>query len=103
MSDFRPMSDDPLFKKLQEELQPEMDRMRADHDRFMRLVAQMPEPSEAQKRAIAEANSPEGWQKAIAEVIADGRPQHRKAKYWLTAGAIVAAAIGGVLAIFKLM
>ena len=82
------MGDDRLSKKLQKELQPELDRMRADH---------------AQKGGIAEANSPEGWQKAIAEVIADGRPQHRKAKYWLLAGAIVVAVVGGVLAIFKLM
>jgi len=69
----------------------------------MQLVAQMPEPSEAQKRAIAEMNSPEGWRKAIAEVMADGRPKHRKAKYWLLAGAIVVAAVGGLVAIFKLM
>jgi len=69
--------------------------MRAEHERTMRLIAQMPEPSETEKRAIAEMNSPVGWRKAIAEVIADGRPQHRKAKYWLLAGAIVV--IGGVL------
>jgi len=86
-------------KRLQGEIQPEMDRMSADHDRFMRLVARMPEPSEAQKRAITEANIPEGWQKAIAEVIADGRPHRRIAKLLLLVGAIVVAVAGGVLAL----
>src|SRR5208283_2528128 len=66
-----PLSDDPLSSKLQREIQPELDRMQAEHERFMRLVAQMPEPSEAQKREIAEANSPAGWQRAINEVIDD--------------------------------
>jgi hypothetical protein len=97
------MSDDRQFKKLQEGLQPEVDRMRADHDRFMRLVARLPEPSEAQERAIAEASSPEGWQKAIAEAIADRRPQPGHAKYWLLAGAVVAVAVGVGLAIFNMM
>ena len=97
------MSDDPLFEKLQLETQPELDRIRAEHERFMQLVAQMPELSEAQKRAIAETNSPEGWQQAIAEVMGDGRPKHRKAKYWLLVGVIVVAAVSGIVAIFKLM
>lgn len=77
--------------------------MRAEHGRFLQLVARMPEPSEAQKRAIAKTNSPEGWQKAIVEAISYGRPQHRKAKYWLFTGAIIVAAVGGVLTILKLM
>jgi hypothetical protein len=54
--------------------------MRADHERFMQLVARMPEPSEADKRAIAEMNSPAGWKKAIAEVIADGKSKHKKSE-----------------------
>ena len=51
-----------------------MDRMQAEHERFMRLIAQMPEPFEAQKRAIAEAYSPAGWQRAIREVMSENDP-----------------------------
>jgi hypothetical protein len=72
------MSDDPLSDRLKKELQPELDRMRAEHDRRMRLIAQMPEPTEAQKQAIAEMNSPEGWQSAIAEVMADATRKRRR-------------------------
>jgi len=74
------LSDDALRAKLQKEIQPEMDRMQAEHERFMRLIAQMPEPSEAQKRAIAEANSPAGWQRAIREVIAENDPNAEQSK-----------------------
>jgi hypothetical protein len=91
------VSDDRQFKALQSEVQPELDRMRTEHERIMRLIGQMPEPSEAGKQAIAEMNSPEGWRRAIAEVVADGRPQRSKAKYWVLAGVIAVALMGGVL------
>lgn len=74
------LSDDALRAKLQKEIQPEMDRMQAEHERFMRLIAQMPERSEAQKRAIAEANGPAGWQRAIREVIAENDPNAEQSK-----------------------
>jgi hypothetical protein len=73
------VADDDLTKRIKEHVQPELDRMQADHDRFMRLLAKMPEPSEIQKRAIAEANSPEGWQRALDEVIAEVQRPKRKA------------------------
>jgi len=76
------MTDENFSKRLNEKLQPELDRMMADHDRFMQLVAKMPEPTEAQKRAIAEANSPEGWRRAIDAVDAEVRRQKRKVPLW---------------------
>lgn len=72
-----------LLAKLQKGIQPEMDRMQAEHERVMRLIAQMPKPSEDQKRAIAEANSQAGWQRAMREVIEQAKqsssdPKRRK-------------------------
>jgi hypothetical protein len=43
--------------------------MRADDEAFMRLLAQMPEPTEDRRRAIAEANSP-SWQLALRDLLA---------------------------------
>lgn len=60
-----------LLAKLSKEIQPEIDRMQADHELVMRLIAEMPEPSEDQKRAIAKAHDPAGWQRAIREVLAE--------------------------------
>ena len=40
---------------------------------LMQLVAKMPEPTDEQKRAIAEANTPEGWQRAFDAVDAEVR------------------------------
>jgi hypothetical protein len=94
------MSDVWRLKKLQEELQPEADRMR-DHDRFMRLIAQTPEASEAQKRTIAEANSPAGWRKAIAEVTAGAKRQGGRTIILLLIGAITFAMLAGILALFR--
>ncbi len=88
---------------MSDEREPEMDRMRADHDRFMQLLARLPEPSEADKRAFAEANSPEGWQKAFAAVVADTRPRPGKGRYWLLAGTLVAAAVAAALVIFGII
>jgi len=65
------MADGNLSKRIKEKLQPELDRMLADHDRFMQAAAEMPPPTEAQKRAIAEANSPEVWQRAMDAVEAE--------------------------------
>lgn len=53
-----------------------------DHERFMALVAKMPEPTDEQKRAIAEANTPEGWQRALDAVDADVRMPKRKVPIW---------------------
>ena len=64
------MIEKSVIDRLLKEMQPELDRQRADHDRFMDLLAKMPPLSDDQKRAIAEANSPEGWQKALDEVTA---------------------------------
>ena len=74
--------DEDFSKRLNEKLQPELDRMFADHDRFMQLVAKMPEPTDDQKRAIAEANSPEGWRRAIDAVNAEVRREKRKVPLW---------------------
>jgi len=81
---------------------PELDQIRRDHERFMQLLARMPEPSEAQKRAMAEANSPEGWERALKEVIADviGAKRRRK-RFWLEALLVAAAFIIGVLALVR--
>jgi hypothetical protein len=77
------MMDEDFSKRLNERLQPELDRLLADHDRFLQLLVKMPEPSEDQKRAIAEANTPEGWQRAVdAEV---GVTQKRKVPLWSVA------------------
>jgi hypothetical protein len=82
------MSDDPAFERLKREVQPELDKLQADHERTMRLIAQMPEPSAADKRAIAEMASPEGWQRAIREVINQSEPD-RPRKFWLIVAAVV--------------
>jgi hypothetical protein len=72
------MADKDLVDKLLKEIQPQLGRMHADHDRFMRLVAKMPPLSDDQKSAIAEANSPEGWQRALDEVTAKiSKPQRK--------------------------
>ena len=42
------MADGNLSKRIKEKLQPELDRMLADHDRFMQAAAEMPPPTEAQ-------------------------------------------------------
>jgi len=95
------MADNNLTKKLEEQLQPELDRMRADHDRFMRLLAKMPEPSDDQKRALAEANSPEGWQRSLDEVTARILEPKRKfplgGLVFLLAVAVLTAVIFGSL------
>jgi hypothetical protein len=78
--------DEDFSKRINEKLQPGLDRMMADHERFMQLVAKMPEPTEDQKRAIAEANTPEGWQRAIDAVDAEVRgTQNRKVPLWSVA------------------
>ena len=84
------MSDDPLYDRLH---QPKLDRMRAEHERTMRLIARPPEPSEANKRAIAEMASPEGWQRAIKEVIGNVGSKRRRAKLWLLVIALIGAAV----------
>jgi hypothetical protein len=63
------MSEADFSKKLQGEINPELDRMRADDEAFMRLLAQMPEPTEDQRLAIAEANKP-SWQLALRDLLA---------------------------------
>jgi hypothetical protein len=99
------MSGDDLLKRLQRETQPEIDRMRADHERTMRLIDAMPEPTEEQRRAISEMNSPEGWRRSIADVINQVRPQPTPSKggamrtfgiwvFGLLASVIVGAIIG---------
>jgi len=91
------MSDDPLYDRLHKEVQPELDRMRAQHERTMRLIAQLPEPSEADKRAIAEMASPEGWQRAIKEAMGNVDPKRRKAKIWLLVIVVIGAVACGIL------
>lgn len=93
------MSDDPLHDRLHKEVQPELDRMRAEHERIMRLIAQLPEPSESDKRAIAEMASPEGWQRAIEEVIRNASSKHRKAKLWLLGIVVIVAVVCGIFVI----
>jgi hypothetical protein len=66
----------------------------------MQLIAQMPEPSESEKRAIAKMNSPEGWQKAIKEIIGDTSHQPRKANYWLLAIMAVVVLIGVIFVLW---
>ena len=96
------MNDDDADKHMQ----PELDRIRADHERFLRLVAQAPEPSEEQKRAIREANSPEGWQRAMDDVLLETglRPQPRPREkggvmrtfgIWVF-GILASAIVGGI-------
>lgn len=94
------MTDDEFSKQLSKELKPELDRMYADHERFMRLVAQSSEPSEVQKQAIREANTPEGWQRAYEAAVTlanEEEPrQQRKLPLWAYAvlfvvGAVIAA------------
>jgi hypothetical protein len=72
------MSDDPVSDRIQKEIQRELDRLRADHERTMGLIKRMPEPSEADKLAVAEMTSREGWQRAIDEAISDTSPEPRK-------------------------
>jgi hypothetical protein len=99
------MSDDDLSKRLQREMQPEIDRMWADHERTMRLIDAMPEPSEEQRRAISEMNSPEGWRRSIKDIIAQTTPQRTPSKgeamrtfgiwvFGLLASAIIGAIVG---------
>jgi hypothetical protein len=97
------MSDDDLSKRLLREIQPEIDRMRADHERTMRLIAAMPEPTDEQRRAIAEANSPEGWRRSIDDVVAQTAAQPSKGGamrtfgiwvFGLLASTIIGALIG---------
>jgi hypothetical protein len=63
------MSEADFAKKLQGEINPEPNRTRADDEAFMRLLAQMPEPTQGRRRAIAEANSP-SWQLALRDLLA---------------------------------
>jgi hypothetical protein len=63
------MSDDDFSNTVQRGINPELDRIRADDEAFMRLLAQMPKPTEEQQRAIAEANSA-GWQLALRDLLA---------------------------------
>jgi len=51
---------------------------------------------------MAEANSPEGWERALKEVIADviGAKRRRK-RFWLEALLVAAAFIIGVLALVR--
>ncbi len=93
------MSDDPLYERLRKEVQPELDRMWAEHERTMLLIAQMPEPSEADKRAIAEMASPEGMERAMQEVIDNARIKRRKAKLWPIVIVVIAAVVCGILVI----
>ena len=46
------MSEDPLTDKLRKEIQPEIDPMRAEHERNMRLIAQLREPPVGVRRLV---------------------------------------------------
>jgi hypothetical protein len=51
----------------------------------VRLVAQMPEPSEVRKQSRTGALSPVGWRRAFEAVIGDARRRRQKAQSWLLA------------------
>jgi hypothetical protein len=48
---------------------------------FMRVVAQMIEPSKVEKRSV----SPIKWRRAFEEVIADAKRKRQKMQSWLLA------------------
>jgi hypothetical protein len=49
------------------------------------MAAQMPESSEVEKRSLAQALSPVGWRRALAEVIAETKRKRQKAQSLLLA------------------
>jgi hypothetical protein len=79
------MTDENFSKRLNEKLQPEVDRIMADHERFMQAASKMPEPTEDQRRAIAEANSPEGWERALNDVLRESQNPQRRVLLWSVA------------------
>ncbi|WP_213775096.1 hypothetical protein [Bradyrhizobium sp. dw_78] len=79
------MTDEDFSKRLNKKLRPELDQIFAEHERFMQLVAKMPEPTEDQKRAVGEANSSEGWARALDEVSKTTKKSQRKVPVWSVA------------------
>jgi hypothetical protein len=61
------------------------------------MAAQMPEPSEVEKRSLAQFLSPVGWRRALEEVIAETRRKRKKAQSLMLAAM---AAITLVLTLF---
>lgn len=101
------MSSESFSSQLQNELPTQ-----ADHECRMHMSAQMWEPTEAEKRAIAEMNNAAGWQRAtkgviasakIKEVIASANRPRREVKSWLLGGAAVLVAAGTIFAVLILM
>lgn len=86
-----------MSDELNKRLQPELDRLYADHERTMRLIAEMREPTEAEKRAMAEMATPEAVQRTIREIIDGGALQRRNAKLWLIAGVVVGVTVCALL------
>jgi hypothetical protein len=49
------------------------------------MAAQMSEPSEVEKRSLAQVLSPVGWRRALEEVIAETKRKRQKAQSLLLA------------------
>ena len=84
---------DALLKRAKTEAEPELNRMHAEHDRFMRMIKSGPKPTEDQKQAIREMASPEGMKLAARELINEQKPALPRKSHWLLWIAIAAAAV----------
>jgi len=79
-----------------------MDRSGTDFETRMRPVAQMPEPSKTQKRAVTRAISPTEWRKNYREVIADTVRKRRRVDFWASAAASAIAVMSVALVALQL-